>query len=72
MDASHAIEKLLAELGLQRQRSAVDYFWPALGLFAAGAVLGGAVALLIVPKAANEPRKPVSSPDNGERAGAAR
>lgn len=59
MDAMRGLggDDILAALGLERRRSAFDVLLPALGIFAAGAVLGGGVALLLAPKSGRETRQ---------------
>lgn len=52
----HNVERLLAELGLEKRRSAGGYLLPALGVFAAGAVVGGLLALLLAPSSGRELR----------------
>lgn len=53
---SQNLERLLGELGLEKRRSAGDYLLPALGVFAAGAVVGGLLGLLFAPKSGRELR----------------
>jgi gas vesicle protein len=48
---------ILAALGLERRRSALDVLLPAVGVFAAGAILGGGIALLLAPKSGRETRR---------------
>jgi hypothetical protein len=50
-------EDILAALGLQRKRSALDVILPAAGVFAAGIVVGTGVALLLAPKSGREMRR---------------
>ena len=52
----HNIERLLGELGLQKRRSAADYILPAVGVFAAGAIVGGILGLLFAPSSGRELR----------------
>lgn len=50
-------EDILAALGLERKRSALDVILPAAGIFAAGVVIGTGVALLLAPKSGREMRR---------------
>ena len=50
------LDRLLAELGLEKRHSAADYIMPALGVFAAGVVVGGALGLLLAPSSGRELR----------------
>lgn len=52
----HHFERLLGEIGLEKRRTAGDYLWPALGVFAAGAVVGGLLGLLFAPSSGRELR----------------
>lgn len=52
-------EDILAALGLQRKRSALDVLLPAAGIFAAGLVLGTGAALLLAPKSGREIRSDI-------------
>lgn len=52
----HHFERLLGELGLEKRRSAGDYLLPALGVFAAGAVVGGLLGLLFAPSSGRDLR----------------
>lgn len=52
-------EDILAALGLQRKRSALDVILPAAGIFAAGIVVGTGVALLLAPKSGREMRRDI-------------
>ena len=52
----HNVDRLLSELGLQRRESAGHYIIPALGVFAAGAVVGGLLGLLLAPSSGRELR----------------
>jgi gas vesicle protein len=81
MDIPQGFDRLLAELGLQKQRSAARDLLPAIGAFVAGAIVGGALALLLAPKSGRELRseinkrirrtadhEPSAAGDNGDRA----
>jgi len=59
MDAVRGLgsNDILAALGLERRRSALDVLLPAVGLFAAGVIVGGGVALLLAPKSGRETRR---------------
>jgi len=46
----------LAAIGLETRRSAMDYLWPAAGLFAAGIVVGAGLGLVFAPKSGRELR----------------
>jgi hypothetical protein len=48
---------ILTALGLERRRSALDVLLPAVGVFAAGVVVGGGIALLLAPKSGRETRR---------------
>ncbi|HEX4475611.1 MAG TPA: YtxH domain-containing protein [Polyangiaceae bacterium] len=54
-------DDILGALGLQRRSTFGDVIVPALGIFAAGAVVGGAVALLLAPKSGDEMRRDLAS-----------
>lgn len=43
-------EEILAKLGLQSRRSAVEYALPVVGIFTAGILIGAGIGLLIAPK----------------------
>jgi hypothetical protein len=62
MNADHSenINRLLHALGLEPRRSASSYILPALGVFAAGALVGGALGLLFAPKSGRELRSDLS------------
>jgi len=54
-------DDVLGVLGLQRRRSALDdMLVPSLAIFAAGAVVGAATALLLAPKAGPQLRRELS------------
>jgi len=59
MDAMRGLgsNDILAALGLERRRSALDVLLPAVGMFAAGVIVGGGVALLLAPKSGRETRR---------------
>ncbi len=61
MDMSPKIARLLAEIGLQKRRSASTVVLPAIGVFAAGAVIGGLLGLLFAPSAGKKTRDEVIS-----------
>lgn len=50
-------DDVLAALGLERRRTALDILIPAAGMFAAGMVVGAGVAFLIAPKSGRETRR---------------
>ena len=50
------MDQLLAELGLEKRRSAGHYLIPAIGVFAAGALVGGLLGLLLAPSSGRELR----------------
>jgi hypothetical protein len=50
-------EDVLAALGLERRRSAIDVMLPAAGIFFAGLIVGSGVALLVAPKSGRETRR---------------
>ena len=52
----HNFERLLSELGLEKRRSAGDYVLPAIGVFAAGVVVGGVLGLLLAPSSGRDLR----------------
>ena len=56
---SHNLERLLGELGLERRRSGSDFLLPALGVFAAGAIVGGVLGLLLAPSSGRELRSEI-------------
>jgi hypothetical protein len=43
-------DSALSALGLERQRSSVDFLMPALGLFGLGLVVGAGLGLMLAPK----------------------
>jgi hypothetical protein len=45
-----SLESLLDRIGLQQKRSTAQMIVPALGIFAAGAVVGGLLGLLFAPR----------------------
>ena len=53
-------DDVLAAFGLQKRTSAFDGLAPSLALFAAGAVVGAAAAVLLTPKAGPAMRKELS------------
>ena len=53
---SHNLERLLGELGLEKRRTTGDFLVPALGVFVAGAVVGGLLGLLLAPSSGRELR----------------
>jgi len=61
MDAVRGLgsNDILAALGLERRRSAFDVLLPAVGVFAAGVVVGGGIALLLAPKSGRETRRQI-------------
>jgi hypothetical protein len=66
-------DDILAALGLQRRRSLIeDALVPSVALFAAGAVVGAAAALLLAPKAGTALRRDLTEQarDLGQRLGA--
>jgi hypothetical protein len=65
-------DDILAALGLQRRRSAFDAaLVPSIALFAAGALVGAATAMLLAPKSGQALRKELSAgaKDLGQRIG---
>lgn len=65
----HNMDLLLAELGLEKRRSAGHYVVPGLGIFAAGALVGGLLALLLAPSSGRELRGQIEKKlrPNGDR-----
>ena len=59
LDPAQHVEQLLNNLGLEHRRGAVDYLLPALGVFAAGALVGGLLGLLFAPQSGRELRSAV-------------
>lgn len=57
----------LAAIGLETRKSVMEYVWPAMGLFAAGLVVGAGLGLVFAPKSGRELRG-----DIGDRAVALR
>lgn len=59
MDAVRGLgsNEILAALGLERRRTALDVLLPAVGVFAAGLVVGGGIALMFAPKSGRETRR---------------
>ena len=55
----HTVDQLLAELGLQKRESMSSYILPALGVFAAGAVVGAAIGLMLAPSSGRELRSEI-------------
>ena|SRR5690348_14236319 len=43
-------DSALSALGLERQRSSVDFLMPALGLFGVGLIVGAGLGLMLAPK----------------------
>lgn len=65
-------DDMLAALGLQRRRSGLEAtLMPSLALFAAGALVGAATAMLLAPKTGSALRKELSAGarDLGQRLG---
>jgi len=60
-------EDVLGVVGLEARRSAMSYVWPAVGILAAGVVIGAGLGLLFAPKPGRELRA-----DIGVRAAALR
>ena len=52
-------EDILAALGLQRRQSSLEALLPAVGIFAAGLVVGTGVALMLAPKSGREMRREI-------------
>lgn len=50
-------DDILAALGLERRRNALDYVLPAVGYFAVGLAVGAGVTLLIAPKSGRQMRR---------------
>ena len=57
MDSFPHIERLLERFGVESRRTQSDNILPALGIFAAGALVGGILGLLFAPKAGRELRE---------------
>ncbi|MET0387009.1 MAG: YtxH domain-containing protein [Polyangiales bacterium] len=53
-------DDLLEVLGLQKRRTAIDVVLPSVALFAAGAVVGAAAAVLLAPKTGAQVRAQLS------------
>lgn len=53
-------EQLLADIGLQKRQSAASYVLPVMGVFAAGALVGGLLGLLLAPSSGTELRSDLS------------
>ena len=68
---SHNLERLLGELGLEKRRTTGDFVLPAIGVFAAGAIVGGVIGLLLAPSSGRELRSEIEKrlysepPQNG-------
>ena len=60
-------DDLLNLVGLQRRRGVEDWIWPAMGLFAAGALVGAGIALMLAPRSGRELREALR--DRLERGG---
>ena len=58
-DISDNLEKALASIGLERRSGTFDYIAPAVGIFVAGAVVGGLLGLLFAPKSGRMLRQDV-------------
>lgn len=56
---SDNLERLLGQLGLEKRRTAGDFLLPALGVFAAGALVGGVLGLLFAPSTGRELRSEI-------------
>jgi hypothetical protein len=54
------IDNLLDRVGLQRHRSASSYILPAIGLFGAGMLVGGTLAVLFAPASGKETRERIA------------
>jgi len=76
-DGLHSIQNLSADdllgvLGLEKRRTTADILLPSLALFAAGAAVGAAAAILFAPKSGEALRRDLSAGarDLGHRLGA--
>ena len=63
---SHNLERLLGELGLEKRRSSSEFVLPALGIFAAGAIVGGVLGLMFAPSSGRELRGEIEKKLNRE------
>jgi hypothetical protein len=54
-----SIDSLLDRIGLQHKRSTASVVLPALGIFAAGAVVGGLLGLLFAPRSGRDLRQQI-------------
>lgn len=63
------VDQLLAELGLEKRHSAGHYLVPALGVFAAGALVGGLLGLLLAPSSGRALRGEIEKKFRGARDG---
>lgn len=61
MATSMVTYRILRMLGAERRRTPVDYVLPAIGYFAAGALVGTAATLLLTPKTGREMRQVVGT-----------
>jgi gas vesicle protein len=52
-----SLDRMLSRVGLERRSRAGDFLWPALGVFSAGVVVGGALGLLLAPSSGTELRQ---------------
>lgn len=55
------VDDLLAPIGLERRRSALDKILPAIGYVGLGTVIGAGAALLLAPSSGRELRERVST-----------
>ena len=53
------LDQLLADFGLQKRHSSASYVLPVLGIFAAGAVVGGLLALMLAPSSGEKLRSDI-------------
>ena len=54
--AKHYGDQALAAFGLQTRRTAMDFLFPAIGLFGLGLVVGAGMGLIMAPKPGRELR----------------
>jgi len=55
-----SLDQLLAEFGLEKRHSGASYVMPVIGIFAAGALVGGLLGLLLAPSSGSKLRSDIN------------